>query len=175
MIENLKRSIWQQFGATIDTLANAINACPDALWHASLWSNPNRPPEFAQVWYLVYHALFWLDLYLYGSEEGFLPPVPFTLIEQYDNGPLPERAYTKAELQAYLDACRQKCKATIDALTDETAWRRCQFPWGEASFVELLLYNMRHTQEHASQLNLFLGQKGLSVKDYVTQVERKVS
>lgn len=35
--------------------------------------------------------------------------------------------------------------------------------------MELLLYNMRHVQDHAAQLSLFLGQKGLSVPDYVTK------
>ena len=29
------------------------------------------------------------------------------------------------------------------------------------SFLELLLYNMRHVQEHAAQLNLFLGQNAV--------------
>ncbi|HJT55350.1 MAG TPA: hypothetical protein VJ761_02555 [Ktedonobacteraceae bacterium] len=29
------------------------------------------------------------------------------------------------------------------------------------SFLELFLYNMRHVQEHAAQLNLFLGQNAI--------------
>jgi hypothetical protein len=125
------------------------------------------PPEFSEFWYIVYHTLFWLDLYLFGSEEGFIPPAPFTLIEQYYDGPIPERAYTKAELHTYLKECRKKCRATIEALTDETARRLCQFPWGEVSFTELLFYNMRHVQGHASQLNLRLGQKTGSAPDWV--------
>ena len=36
---------------------------------------------------------------------------------------------------------------------------RCKFPWGEVSFAELLLDNMRHVQEHAAQLSLLLGQQ----------------
>jgi hypothetical protein len=166
MNSTLKTGIWQQFGASIDYLADTLRACPDQLWHSSLWNNPGEKPEFSQFWYRVYHTLFWLDLYLFGSEEGFLPPAPFTLIEQYDDGPLPERAYTKAELQIYLKDCRKKCQMTIEALTDETAERHCQFPWGEASFFELLLYNMRHVQDHAAQLNLLLGQKFGPRSDY---------
>ena len=27
----------------------------------------------AEFWYVIYHALFWLDLYLEGSAEGFAP------------------------------------------------------------------------------------------------------
>src|SRR5262245_59866616 len=117
-----------------------MSACPDQLWRAALCQTPNKKPEFAQFWYVGYHTLFWLDLYLTGAEEGFVPPAPFTLIEQDNNGPLPERVYTEAELQAYLNDCRQKCRATIEALTDETAQRRCRFSWGECSFLELLVY-----------------------------------
>jgi len=101
-----KTIIWQQFGGAIDTLDDMIRACPDELWRDRLWENSTRWPEFSQFWYLVYHALFWLDLYLTGAEEGFAPPAPFTLIEQDDEGPMPERPYTKDELQAYLVYCR---------------------------------------------------------------------
>ena len=81
----------------------------------------------------------------------------------------PEKPFTKHELQAYLDYGRKKCQATIEALTDEAAQRRCRFGWGEVSFAELLLYNMRHVQEHAAQLNLMLGQNGVSVPGWVTK------
>src|SRR5690242_15065334 len=40
--------------------------------------------------------------------------------------------------------------------------RRVSLGKGQAvSFLELQLYNMRHVQEHAAQLNLFLGQHGV--------------
>jgi hypothetical protein len=164
-----KTIIWQQFGAAIDMLGNALHACPDELWRERLWNTPSGRSEFSQFWYIVYHALFWLDLYLTGAEEGFAPPPPFTLIEQNADGPLPDRPYSKDDLQAFLDYCRQKCQATIEALTDEAAQRRCRFGWGEVSFAELLLYNMRHVQEHAAQLSLMLGQKGVSAPDWVTR------
>jgi hypothetical protein len=173
MDTNLKTSLWQQFGAAIDYLAGSISACPDPLWRASLWQTPNTKPEFSQFWYVAYHALFWLDLYLTGAEEGFVPPVPFTLIEQDEHGPLPERVYTKAELQAYLKECRQRCKATIDALTDEAAQRHCGFGWGECSFLELLIYNLRHIHGHASQLEMLLGQNGVAAPGYVTQARNE--
>jgi hypothetical protein len=175
MDTNLKTSIWQQFGASIDYLADTVSACPDEFWLAPLWLTPNAKPERAQFWYVVFHTLFWLDLYLTGAEEGFVPPAPFTLIEQDGDDPLPERVYTKAELQAYLNDGRKKCQATIEALTDETVQRRCRFDWGELSFLELLVYNMRHVHGHASQLNMLLGQNGVLVTDYVTQVTNEAS
>jgi hypothetical protein len=114
-----KINLWQQFGAAIDTLNDMLHACPDELWRARLWVDPSARPEYAQFWYRVYHALFWLDLYLWGTEEGFAPPAPFALIEMVEDD-LPERVYTKAELHAYLEYGREKCQATIEALTDKT-------------------------------------------------------
>lgn len=146
-----KTSIWQQFGATIDMLDNALLACPEELWG-------DRAQE-QELWYVTYHCLFWLDLYLTGAVEGFAPPAPFTLDELDPAGILPDRVYSKDELHSYLLHCRAKCKQTIDALTDQRAREQCTFGWGTASFGELLLYNMRHVQEHAAQLSLILGQK----------------
>ena len=163
--------IWSQFGATIDMLDNALLACPDELWRSRLWRDGSQESEFSEFWYVVYHTLFWLDLYLSGSVEGFAPPAPFTLEELDPAGLLPERPYVKDELQAYLEHGRQKCRATIEALTDETARQRCGFSWGEVSFAELLLYNMRHVQEHAAQLSLILGQTIDSAPGWVTQAK----
>jgi hypothetical protein len=50
-------------------------------------------------------------------------------------------------------------------LPDERARQAVEYPWAQGqavSFLELQLYNMRHVQEHAAQLNLFLGQNGIS-------------
>ena len=169
-----KEIIWQQFGAAIDDLENTMQACPEALWQAKLWHEPELERFFLpEFWYIIYHSLFWLDLYLTGSEEGFVPPEPFLLVEQHEEGPLPERPYTKAELQAYLELCRDRCRTTIESLTDEAAQQLCSFPWGEVNFAELLLYSMRHLAGHAAQLNLLLGQQMGSAPGWVTQADPK--
>jgi hypothetical protein len=157
--------IWQQFGASIDMLENALVACPD-----QLWNDRSQRPEF---WYVVYHTLFFLDLYLSGSVEGFAPPAPFTLDEMDPAGLLPERPFTKDELQTYLEHGRQKCRATIETLTDEKARGRCGFGWGEVSFAELLLYNMRHVQHHVAQLNLILRQRIDRAPGWVAQAKSR--
>jgi len=160
-----RTALWQQFGATIDMLENALLACPTSLWTQRLWRDPSPldfPPQFAEFWYVTYHTLFWLDLYLSGiPEEEFAPPAPFAQGELDSVEALPERPYTKKELYAYLAATRRKCHTMLVALTDEQAHRPVEYPWSEGqpvSFLELQLYNMRHVQEHAAQLNLFLGQ-----------------
>jgi uncharacterized damage-inducible protein DinB len=158
MNDTWKTILWQQFGAAIDMLENAMHACPD-----EHWSKPNEKPTWVNrdvvgFWYLVYHTLFWLDFYLTESEDGFVPPPPFTLAELDPAGLLPERPYTKDELQRYLNHGRQKCRASIEALTDETDPARRTLSWGEVSRLELMLYNLRHVQHHTGQLNLLLRQ-----------------
>ena len=162
--------LWKQFGAAIDMLDDALMACPDTLWRQPVWSDPSVPSQRVEFWYVAYHALFWLDLYLFGSEEGFAPPAPFTLVEQDDStGPLPERPYSKDELRAYLASVRQKCRTIIATMTDERARLSVDFPWmkeGEVvSYVELQLYSMRHIQGHAAELSLLLGQHGIQTDD----------
>src|SRR6058998_3306714 len=97
-----KESVWQQFGAAIDMLDDAIRACPDALWRDHSWDLHAERPEFSEFWYIAFHALFWLDLYLCGAREGFAPPAPFTLDELDPAGKLPERPYSKDDLLNYL-------------------------------------------------------------------------
>jgi uncharacterized damage-inducible protein DinB len=162
----LRAIVWKQFGAAIDMLDNALAACPDALWRQPVWHDSSVPSRRTAFWYVAYHALFWLDLYLFGSEEGFAPPAPFALTEQEDAaGPLPDRTYSKDELRAYLASLRHRCRATIETMTDERARQPVNFGWmreGEVvTYAELQLYSMRHTQEHAAQLSLVLGQHGV--------------
>ena len=161
-----KAAIWGQFGAAIDMLENAVVACPD-----ELWGDRTRRPEF---WYLVFHTLFWLDLYLTGRKEGFAPPAPYTLDELDPAGLLPDRVYSKAELRAYLEHGRRKCRATIAGLTEERARDRNGAQGPEISFGELLLYNLRHVQHHAAQLNLMLRQTIDSAPGWVGQTAKEL-
>ena len=160
METTLCTAVWQQFGAAIDMLENALLACPDALWQGRLWGDPrdpSLPPGFASFWYVTSHTLFWLDLYLTGSPEGFAPPAPFN-----PDDDLPERPYTREELHAYLLQLRQKCQTIITELSYEQAQQQVDLPWRrKPSYFELLLYTLRHVQEHAAQLSLFLGQHGI--------------
>ena len=143
--------LWGQMGGAIDSLESAMILCPD-----HIWGDRSREPEF---WYLVYHTLFFLDYYTSKSPDGFAPPEPFTLSEADPAGVLPERVYTKGELHTYLDHGREKCRAAIAAMTEETAREIRRFPSIEGPALEIHLSNMRHIQHHAAQLNLILRQK----------------
>ena len=121
-------------------------------------AGPMGAAGFSAFWYLGYHTLFWLDLYLSGAEEGFAPPAPFDLVEMEPGEVLP-RTYTCEELLHYLEHCRRRCQEIIGAMSNEQAKRLCRFSRGELSFAELQLYNLRHVQEHGAQLRMFLGQQ----------------
>jgi len=163
MDEDGRTHLWRQFGAAIDMLENALLACPE-----TLWGDRSRRPEY---WYLVYHTLFFLDYYLSGTREGFQPPAPFDLEELDPAGLLPERVYAKDELQAYLEHGRRKCRAVIAALTDERARRPTGIHF-EITMGELMLYNLRHVQHHAAQLNLILRQTVDSAPRWVRRTAR---
>lgn len=151
MIEFIKTAVWQQFGAAIDMLENAMRVCPD-----HVWGDRTLQPEF---WYTAYHTLFYLDLYLSGTDAGFQPPEPFTLDELDERGLLPDRVYTKEELLRYLEHGRAKCRSTIAALAEHTLERPSGFEWLDMNMFAVHLYNLRHVQHHAGQLNVLLRQK----------------
>ncbi len=166
-------ALWRQFGAAIDMLDNAVVACPAALWTERLWRDPppaQFPPQFAEFWYVTFHALVWLDIYLSGlPEEDFAPPAPFAQGELDSVEALPDQPYSKEELRVYLANTRQKCHTTLLTLTDEQARRPVAYPWAQGqpiNYLELQLYSMRHVQEHAAQLSLFLGQHTIAEADH---------
>jgi len=163
---DFRKIAWHQFGAAIDMLENAIVACPE-----KVWSDRKLKPEY---WYTAYHTLFFLDYYLSESPDGFTPPPPFTLSELDPAGILPDRVYSKDQLHAYLKHCREKCREKIAALTEELARQQCGFGRTDRSVAELLLYNMRHVQHHAAQLNLILRQTTDSAPDWVGQTKIKL-
>lgn len=148
MQQTIKEGLWTQFGASIDMLENAINLCPDELWDNDKY-----------FWYWSYHCLFWLDYYLSLDPKNFAPHSPFTMSEFDPSGKLPDRVYTKNELLDYLEHGRLKCHKLISNMTEEQASSRWISETKNYSLVEILLYNMRHVQHHAAQLNKILRQE----------------
>ncbi|HVI47897.1 MAG TPA: DinB family protein [Chitinophaga sp.] len=156
MLNTLKESLWQQFGASIDTLGNAIRRYPEDNW------NTHR-----KFFYIAYHCLIFLDYYLtIPNNPDFTSPLPFTIAaEGADKGEalddiIPDRIYTKQDLLEYLDTSREKCRQVIAGLTAEKISERWIETDGDMDYavLELLLYNMRHVQHHAAQLNMILRQ-----------------
>lgn len=165
MITTLQQTLWRQFGAAIDTLENAIRACPE-----SIWSDRSRYHEY---WYWAYHTIFWLDYYMSDCESSdhFKPPAPFTLSELDDSGLMPDRVYTQAELLDYLAYSCAKCKQSITRLADEAACNAIAPMRPQLTQFELHLYTMRHVQHHAAQLNMLLRQLTNSAPGWVSKAK----
>ncbi|REJ77267.1 MAG: DinB family protein [Acidobacteria bacterium] len=140
-----------QYGAALEMLRRAVEACPD-----KLWSDSDRDPQF---WYLPYHTLFFADYYLSDSPDGFSPPEPFTLDELDPRRIIPDKPFTKEEIFRYIVHCRKKSRERVGGMTEERAQETSSFLQGDISNGELQIYNLRHIQHHAAQLNLILRQE----------------
>ncbi len=117
-----------------------------------------------------FHVLFFLDLYLSEEDESrFHPPPPFGLTELEDEVVPPERPYGKDELLGYLEHCRKKLETVMAGMTEAWVRNPCPFPYRDMSNGELLLYNMRHVQHHAAQLNMLLRQTTDSAPRWVSK------
>lgn len=120
-------------------------------------------------WYLAFHTLFWMDFYLSDDRENFQPPAPYNRDEFSTDGLLPARPYSQAELLAYLDHCRAKCRRVIREMTAEQCQRSFHIWSKQFTGAELLLYNLRHVQHHAAQLCLLLRQQTASAPNWVKE------
>jgi hypothetical protein len=170
MINNVKECLWLQFGASIDMLKNAIILWPEERWYTE-----------KKFFYMAYHCLVFLDYYLTIPPNGFSSSLPFTITESNDipadaiDDVIPDRNYSKKELLDYLQSNRDKCHQVIAALTAEKLEERWieEDEQGRREFavMELLMYNMRHVQHHAAQLNLLLRQGINNAPDWVSRAE----
>ncbi len=147
MNEPIKEAIWNQLGGSIDMLENAILKCPDEHWDKEV-----------KFWYSAYHCVFWTDYYLSPDPSKFAPPESYTLSEFDPSGILPDRIYSKEELLLYIKHCREKLYKLMTDLSVDVLGHRFVNEYKNYSMLEMFMYNMRHVQHHAAQLNLLLRQ-----------------
>ena len=157
----IRESIWNQFGASLDMLENAIVMCPDEHWDTQI-----------KFWYTCYHCIFWTDYYLTTDPNKFAPPLPFTFSEFDPTGKMPDRTYSKTELLTYLGHCRQKASQLIAGLTIDKLNDRWINDYKNYSLLEILFYNIRHIQHHSAQLNLLLRQTINNAPTWVSQAKK---
>ncbi len=155
-VNHIKEFLWAQFGAAIDMVKNAIALFPEESWESD-----------RRFFYNAYHTVVLLDYYLSDPSKKFNATLSFT-IEKNDKTPadligdmVPDELYSKSEVLAYVDQLREKCKSCISSLSDKKIASRWVEKYGDMDYaqLEILLYNMRHVQHHAAQLNLLLRQK----------------
>lgn len=148
----LQRALWEQTESAAITLRSAIAALPEEMWR--------EPCGTMECWRAGFHALFFLDLYSAPTVEAYAPP-PGIETYELDEGGEPSRVLDRKELLAYADTVRGRAQEFIESLELEDLERTSGIPWlgrRGLSVVEQVLYNLRHAQHHAAQLNLVLRQ-----------------
>ncbi|KQS27015.1 DinB family protein [Dyadobacter sp. Leaf189] len=169
MLETIKESLWQQFGAAINTLGNAIEHCPEAVWQSK-----------KRFFYIAYHSIVLADYYLtIPAPEEFHSVLPFSFTEP-DEIPdgvvgdmVPDKHYTQPEMLGYIEEVRAKLRDVVFSLSEEKVSERWVEPSGDMDYsvLEILLYNLRHVQHHAAQLNMLLRQEANMRSEWVFRVE----
>ncbi len=132
-------------------LRQATIACPDGLW--------NNANDSAQVWRIVYHALFYTHLYLQDSLQSFTPwakhrPGYESLSQESGDSLTPAEPYDKATLLEYMDFCQGEVKKRVPKMNLDGP---SGFHWLPFSKFELQIYTIRHIQQHTGELMERLG------------------
>lgn len=145
-------AIESQFGAALSTVAEAVGFFPEPAWSAD---HPDHP-----VCRVVFHTLFFTDLYLNRGPSGFRDQTFHTehpsLFQNYEElaDREPTNFYDRDACAAYLEFCRDKVVRTLRSETADSLAADSGFPGRNLSRTALHIYNIRHIQHHAAQLGL---------------------
>ena len=186
-VESLGRS----FEQALDLLAAAVRDCTDDLWETSMWLVPAPDPDrqflgsdwnpvtnpsqrralvqrwvqrWSTPWSVAWHALEVLDYDLNGESGQWAPPPPFNGHPHWRDRTSLAAAWSRSEMLAYIDYCRQRVRNTLAGMTDEKAatplppahrHRGQPHAWIITGLVG-------HTTEHASQIRQFITAAGIA-------------
>lgn len=131
-----------QYHASLTMLREAIEKCPDEVWEGG-----GHPRTFRRI---VYHALFYTDLYLRKDYASFKPWHGHTedAAELWDE-PAPG-GYSKAEMLEYWAVVNGAVDAEVDACDFTRA--ECGFDWYKLPKLDHMWMNIRHLEHHVGQL-----------------------
>jgi len=136
-------------------LKEVIEKCPPEMW--------NDPQDQNKFWHVTYHTLFYTHLYLSTRQEDFKPWEGHRENYQYFVLPWPpydfpkiEEPYTSEELLTYLEVCWYFADNQISTLDLEAG---SGFSWQSGNKLELVIYNLRHIQQHIGELMERLGNR----------------
>lgn len=180
-VESLARS----FDQALDLMTTAVTDCTDERWETPMWEvrapaaehqflstdwNPvtdaGQRDAIGQLWVqrwstpwsVAWHALELLDYDLNGESGPWAPPPPFNGHPHWrDLANLPA-AWSRPEILAYTDYCRQRVRDTLAGMTTEAA----ETPLPPAHRYQgqprarIITSLVGHTTEHASQIRQFL-------------------
>lgn len=184
-VESLARS----FEQALDLMTAAVTDCTERQWEIPMWvvqtptaedpflgtdwkpiADPADRAALAQRWVerwstpwsVAWHALELLDYDLNGETSPWAPPPPFDGHPHWrDLANLPA-AWSRSEILAYIEYCRQRVCDTLDGMTPEAAAAPLpaahRYHGQPRGWVVTSLIG--HTTEHASQIRQFITAAG---------------
>lgn len=158
--EAFRSMVHRQLVAALNTVGQVIEAA-----HEGLWLADHIDGKMNQA---VFHTLFFADLYLNKSPEGFKDQEfhrnNLTLFQDYqeERDEEPTNIYSRSACAEYLEFCKHKAEAATSIETEESLTGESGFSWYACTRAEMYLINIRHIQHHAAQLGLRLQMAGKS-------------
>jgi hypothetical protein len=152
METDIKGVFANQLEAAICTLNQCVDNCPKKEWHEK-----HEDYRFSQV---VFHTLFYTDYYLSKNEDDFksqdFHKENESLFEGYEEleDRIPQRIYTREEIDKYFSYCRTKIRLAIESEDEESLSGNSGFEHKNMTRAELYVSLIRHIQHHAAQLGL---------------------
>lgn len=155
MPESVAEALWQQYGGAIRMRDNARAPVPTSSGPRRCGKCPRRPgtPTSASSGSMAAHALPWLERYLEAPREERFGSLSCA-------GRSPRRSIQGGSARRAGHAAAAVPRSAAESQRHRPA-SSVAYEWVAAepiSYMELQTYNLRHFQEHAAQLNLFLGQ-----------------
>jgi hypothetical protein len=144
--------VHRQLVAAFETLEQTVSIADDKLWQEA-----HTDGSVDQV---VFHTLFYADLYMNPSPDGFRDQAfhrahqEFFQDYQEERDEEPTNHYARETCLDYLRFCKEKAALATDTETEESLAGDSGFSWYPCSRAEMYLINVRHIQHHGAQLGL---------------------
>ena len=141
-MDALKVALISQYRASIQMLRKAIEVCSADLWDSEQYHN--------RTWHVVYHALYFTDLYLYQHLEDRKAGPFYRKGYQDLEYPNEKTPYQREEMLEYLQYVEDRIEPAVAAL--DLAQEDCGFYWYKVNKLEHQLVNLKHLQHHIGQI-----------------------
>jgi hypothetical protein len=148
VIETVRTMLVGQLEASLAMLKQCIQVCPPEHYEGMIANSSFRT--------IAYHTLFYVDYYLSPNENAF------ELRELNRRGGddrlsgVVSPGLPKDDALAYVEICRSKLLATMNAETEASLEGPSGFSRLPISRAELHLYNLRHIQHHTGAMSAYL-------------------
>lgn len=174
-------SVGRSLEQALELLADAVRDCSDELWVTPMWRVPDPEADRevlgadglvvedaaqrralvqrqAMPWGVAWHALECVDYDLSGEPEPWAPPAPFGGHPHWrDLTSLPV-AWSRLEVLAYIDYCRERVRDTFAGMSDAQASTLlpAAHRYGGQPHAWVITALVGHTTEHAAQIRQFI-------------------